>query len=76
MKAKRIDTSTLKTEILKQLKKTEISKQLKVSRITIQRVEQRLKVSVSLKYRTRSGKRQVISQKLSKRYSKTTRARK
>ena len=59
MEAKRIEISTL---LRAGFKKTDISKQLNVSRMTVYRVEQRLKVSESLKDRPRSGRPQVISQ--------------
>ena len=63
MEATRIEISSL---FHAGFRKTKISKQLNVSRMTVQRVEQRLKASESLKNRLRSGRLQVICQEASK----------
>lgn len=59
MEDKKIEISTL---LRAGFEKTEISNQLDVSRTTIHWVEQRVKVSGSLKNRPRPGRTQVTNQ--------------
>ena len=60
MEAKKVEMITF---LLAGFKKTEVSKQLDVSRKAVHRMKQRLKASVFLKDRPRSGRPQIVSQK-------------